>query len=171
MTTFPKYKSNVKYNNASSTESITFGDQQKFLIPPRSAPLKKRFQNTTHFEITNKFSPLENILTHTEHTIRNLHDNSIQDNLLVIKKLSQITKNFHDLIIFYISKKQLLPSVKPVLQKDLGFCLETAGCNKLKLIDGLLWFSTSLQPREFFDKDTRKDTNSKNTVYNKTQRQ
>ena len=136
MTTFPKYKFNVKYNNTSSNDSITSGDQRKCLTPPRSAPLKKRFENTTHFEITNKFSPLENISTHTEHTVRNLNDDSIQDNLPVIKKLSQITN--HDLVIFNISKKQLLASVKPVLQKDLVFCLETGGYNNLKLIDDLL---------------------------------
>ena len=166
LTTFPKYKCNVKYNDTTTSGSISSEDQHKWLIPRRSARLKKRLENITPIEITNKFSSLINNSTPTEHTTRNLNDNNIQDDLPLIKKPSQTTKTVDDSIIFNISGKQLLPSEKSILEKGLNFCPETPGYNKLKLMDNLFWFCRNLRLREFFHEDTRTATNNNNTVDN-----
>ena len=76
----------MKYSDTTTTESVTSQNQHKLLIPHRSARLKKRFENTTSMEITNKFSPLTNNLTPTEHAIRNVNNSNIQDELPLIKK-------------------------------------------------------------------------------------
>ena len=140
LTTFAKYKCNVKYNDMTTSGSISSEDQNKWLIPRRSARLKKRLENITPTEITNKFSSLINNSTLTVHTTRNLNNNNIQDDLPLIKKPLQTTKNFDDSIIFNMSEKQLSPSEKSVMEKGLNFCPETPGYNKLKLMDDLLWF-------------------------------
>ena len=169
LTVFPKYKCNVKYNDTTKSGSISPQNQHKWLIPRRSARLKEQLANTTPIEITNKFSSVTNNSSPTVHTIRNLNDNNIQDDLPLTKKPSRTTKNFDDSIIFNISEKQLLPSEKSGLEKGLNFCPETPGYNKLKLMDDLFWFCRNLRLRELFREDTGTAANNNNTVYNKTQ--
>ena len=142
----------MKYNDTTTSASISSEDQHKWLIPHRSARLKKRLENITPIEITNKFSSLINNSTPTVHTTRNLNDNNIQDNLPLIKKPSRTTKNFDDSIIFNISEKQLSPSEKSVLEKGLNFCPVTPGYNKLKLIDDLFCFAEIYDSESFFMK-------------------
>ena len=84
MTAFRKYKCNVKYNDTTTTGSISSEDQHKWLIPRHSAHLKKRFENSFQIKMTNKFSPLINNSTPTVHTIRNSIDNNIQGDLSLI---------------------------------------------------------------------------------------
>ena len=93
---------------------------------PLSTP-KKRLENTTPIEITNKFSSLINISTTTVHAIRNLNDSNIQGDLPLTKKPSLTTKHFDHSIIFNISEKKLLPSKKSVLEKGLNFGPEIPG--------------------------------------------
>ena len=69
----------MKYNNTTTTGLITSEDQHKWLIPRRSARLKKLFENTTSIEITNKFSQLINSLTPAEHKFKDSNDGNIQD--------------------------------------------------------------------------------------------
>ena len=56
LTTFPKYKCNVKYDDTTTSGPISSEDQHKWLIRRYSAPLKKRLENITPIEITNKCS-------------------------------------------------------------------------------------------------------------------
>lgn len=109
LATFPKQKCNVKYHDTNTTRSITSEDQHKWVIPCRSARrFEKHVDLKTPFQITNKLSPIINNFTPTEHTIRNLNGDNIQeDDLRLINKSSRITENFYDLIIFSISEKQL----------------------------------------------------------------
>ena len=86
MSTIPKYKCNVKYNDITASGSISSEDQDKWLIPRRSAHLKKRLANTTPIEIKSKFSSLISNSTPTVHAIRNLNDNNIHDDLPLTKK-------------------------------------------------------------------------------------
>ena len=72
-------------------------------------------------------------------------------------------------MIFNILEKQLSPSENSVLEKSLSFRPKTLGYSKLKQINDLFQFCRDLQPREFFHKNTVIDTDSNNTVYNKTQ--
>ena len=62
LTTFPKYLSNVKYNYTSTSRSISSKDQHKWLIPRRSARLKKHQTcehqsncNNKQISFTNKY--------------------------------------------------------------------------------------------------------------------
>ena len=55
LTMFPKYKCNVKYNDTTTSGSISSQNQHKWLIPCRSARLKERLANTTLIEIKNNF--------------------------------------------------------------------------------------------------------------------
>ena len=112
LTTFPKYKCNVKYNDTTTRRSISSEDQYKSLIPRLSACLKKQLVNTNPTEMKNKFSSLINNSPTTVNAIRNLNDS---------KKPSRTTKHFHDSVIFNISGKQLSPSEKSVLEKGFEF--------------------------------------------------
>ena len=56
LTTFPKYKCNVKYDDTNTSGPISSEDQHKGLIPRCSARLKKRLENITPIEIINKCS-------------------------------------------------------------------------------------------------------------------
>ena len=138
LTTFLKYKCNVKYNDTTTSGPISSDNHHRWLIPCRSAHLKKRLANTTPIETTNNFSSLMNNSKSTVHAIKNLNDNNIQDDLPLTKKPSRTSKNFDDWIIFNILEKQLSPSEKSVLEKDLNFCPETLGYNKLKLMDDFI---------------------------------
>ena len=169
LTTFLKYKCNVKYNDTTTSGPISSDDHHRWLIPCRSAHLKKRLANTTPIETTNNFSSLMNNSKSTVHAIKNLNDNNIQDDLPLTKKPSRTSKNFDDWIIFNILEKQLSPSEKSVLEKDLNFCPETLGYNKLKLMDDLFWFCRNLRLREFFHENTETSTNNNSAIYNKTQ--
>ena len=160
----------MKYNDTTTSGSISSEDQHKWLIPRRSAHQKKRRESTPPIEITNKFSSLINNSTPAVHTTRNLNDNNIQDDLPLIKKPSRTNKNFDDSILFNISEKQLLLSEKSILEKGLNFCPETPGYNKLKLMNDLFWFCRNLRLREYFREDTGTATNNNNTVDNKTQK-
>ena len=86
LTTFPKYKCNVKYNDTTTSRSISSEDQYKSLIARLSARLKKRLANTNPTEMKNKFSSLIDNSTPTVNAIRNLNDNNIQNDLPVTKK-------------------------------------------------------------------------------------
>ena len=57
LTTFPKYKCNVKYNDTTTSRSISSEGQHNWLIPRLSSRLKKQLANTNPIEI-NKFSSL-----------------------------------------------------------------------------------------------------------------
>ena len=121
LTTFPKYKCNVKYNDTTTSRSISSEDQYKSLIPRLSARLNKRLANPNPTEMKNKFSSLINNATLTVNAIRNLIDSNIQNDLPVTKKPSRTTKHFDDSIIFNMSGKQLSPSEKLVLEKGFEF--------------------------------------------------
>ena len=81
LTTFPKYKCNVKYNDTTTSRSISSEGQHNWLIPRRSSRLRKQLANTNPIEITNKFSSLINNSTPIVHAIRNLNGNKVRDNL------------------------------------------------------------------------------------------
>ena len=81
LTTFPKYKCNVKYNDTTTSRSISSEGQHNWLIPRRSSRLRKQLANTNPIEIANKFSSLINNSTPIVHAIRNLNGNKVRDNL------------------------------------------------------------------------------------------
>ena len=76
--------------------------QHKWLIPRRSARLKKRFASTNPIAITNNFPLLINNATPTLHAIGNINDNNSQGDLPLTNKLSRTNKNFDDSIILNI---------------------------------------------------------------------
>lgn len=93
-------------------------------------------------------------LTPTEHTIRNLIGDNIQDDLSLIKNHHGQPKVLRTNQI-YVLEKQLLPFEKSVLEKGLNFCPEIPAYEKLKLMDNLFWFCRNL---EFCHEHTETDT-------------
>ena len=160
LTTFPKYKCNVKYNDTTTRRSISSEDQYKSLIPRLSACLKKRLANTNPTEMKNKFSPLINNSPTTVNAIRNLNDSKNhhgQPNIFMIQSYSTYQENN-----FRHLKNRFWKRV-------LNFCPETPGYNKLKLTVNLFCFCKNLRLREFFHDDIGTATNNNNLVCNKTQ--